>query len=205
MLGDRFINMLLRSVKVNELDERIYNLLLLIAILAGPLVVVGNIIQGLHVVAIVNPVIVTVVNLILYYLSVRKNVVLKFVFCFSFLLFIAVQWIYNGGGSSGGMQYFFIWTFISASILLRGKKRIAYVIINCSVLLGLLLYEHFDGSLIVPYADKSSRLADIIISASLTFILASFMIRVIFGEIEKEREKSERLLHNILPNKVIKD
>jgi len=116
-----------------------------------------------------------------------------------------VQWIYNGGGSAGGMQYFFIWTFINATILIRGKKLITYIILNCTILLGLLIYEHVDGSLIVQYKDQTSRLIDIILSASFTFILASFLIRVIYTEIDKERGKSEKLLQNILPRKVIQE
>jgi class 3 adenylate cyclase len=103
------------------------------------------------------------------------------------------------------MQYFFIWTFINATILLRDWKLIIYVILNCIILLGLLIYEHLDGSLIVHYNDKTSRLIDIILSASFTFILASFLIKVIYVEIDKERRKSEKLLLNILPKKVIKE
>jgi class 3 adenylate cyclase len=88
---------------------------------------------------------------------------------------------------------------------LRGKKLIIYVILNCIILLGLLIYEHFDGSLIVQYQDKTARLTDIILSASFTFILASFMIKLIYSEIDKERRISEKLLLNILPKKVIKE
>lgn len=205
MVKYRFIKKLKESVQVDELDLRIYNLLLIISMLAGPLVIAGNIIQGLHIIAIINPVIITAINLVLYYLSVQKKIVLKLTLCFSFLIFTAVQWVYNGGGSTGGMQYFFMWTFISATILIRGKELVIYLILNCVILLGLLFYEYYDGSLIVQYKDKSSRLTDIIISASLTFLLASFMIKVIYKEIDKERIKSEKLLLNILPKKVIEE
>jgi class 3 adenylate cyclase len=205
MINERLINKLKESVQTEDLERRIFNIFLIVVILFTPLSIIGNIIQGLHIVAIISPVILMLVVIFLYYLSVTKNLMCKFFFCFAFLVFIAVQWIYNGGGSSGGMQYFFIWTFITATILLRGKKLIIYVILNCIILLGLLIYEHFDGSLIVQYSDKTSRFIDIILSASFTFILASFMIKMIYAEIDKERRKSEKLLLNILPKKVIKE
>jgi len=205
MINSRLIRKLKASVQTDELDRRIYNIFLLVVILFTPLSIVGNIIQGLHIIAIISPVILMLIIIILYYLSIRMDLMYKFFFCFAFLVFIAVQWIYNGGGSSGGMQYFFIWTFIIATILLRGGKLIIYVILNCIILLGLLFYEHFDGSLVVQYQDKTARLIDIILSASFTFILASFMIKMIYTEIDKERRISEKLLLNILPKKVIKE
>jgi class 3 adenylate cyclase len=205
MINNRLFKKLKGSVQTEELERRIYNIFLLVVILFTPLSIIGNIIQGLNIIAIISPVILMLIMIPLYYLSIKKNLMYKFFFCFAFLVFIAVQWIYNGGGSSGGMQYFFIWTFITATILLRGKKLIVYVILNCIFLLGLLIYEHLDGSLIVQYQDKACRLTDIIISASFTFILASFMIKMIYAEIDKERRKSEKLLLNILPKKVINE
>ena len=199
------IKKLKASVQTDELERRIYNIFLLVVILFTPLSITGNIIQRLHIIAIISPVVLMLIMIFLYYFSMKKNLMYKFFFCCAFLVFIAVQWIYNGGGSSGGMQYFFLWTFITATILLRGKRLIIYVILNCIILLGLLIYEHFDGSLIVQYHDKTSRLTDIILSASFTFILASFMIKLIYAEIDKERRKSEQLLLNILPKKVIKE
>ena len=193
------------SFQEEELDRRIYNILLLVAILAGPLVIIGNIVQGLHIIAIISPVVVTALFIFIYYLSVEKNLIFKFLVCLVFLAFTAVQWIYNGGGSSGGMQYFFIWTFVIATILLRGVKLTLYILINCTILLLLLSYEYLDGSLIVQYADDTSRFIDIIISASLTFILVSFMVKILFSVIDKERQKYEKLLLNILPRKVIKE
>lgn len=193
------------SLQEEDIDRRIYNILLLIAIFAGPLVIIGNILQRLHFIAVLSPIVVTTIFIFIYYLSVKKNLMFKFLVCLVFLAFTAVQWIYNGGGSSGGMQYFFIWTFVIATILLRGVKLTLYVIINCVILLMLLIYEYLDGSMIVQYADKTSRFIDIIISASLTFILVSFMVKIFFKEIDNERQKSEKLLLNILPEKVIKE
>jgi len=193
------------SVHEEDIDRRIYNMLLLIAIFAGPLVILGNTLQHLHIIAIVSPLAVTLTFIFIYYLSVKRNLMFKFFVCIVFLAFTAVQWIYNGGGSTGGMQYFFIWTFVIATILLRGIKLTLYVIINCAVLLLLLIYEYLDGSMIVQYADKTTRFVDIIISASLTFILVSFMVKIFFREIDSERQKSEELLLNILPRKVIKE
>lgn len=205
MRNNRLLEKLIASVQVERLDRRIYNILLLIASCAGPLVIIGNILQGLHILAIVNPVIITSVIIYLYYLSIVKNLMYKFFLCFIFLVFTAVQWIYNGGGSTGGMQYFFMWTFISATILIRGRALVLYVVLNSLVLLGLLTYEFLDGSYIIQYSDDTSRYIDVIISASLTFILASLMIRVIYNEIDKERLKSEQLLLNILPQKIISE
>ena len=202
---DRLIRTLKGSIQSEDLDRRIYNIFLLIVIVFSPLSIIRNIAQCLHIIAIINPVILLLVTIALYYLSLVKMSMYKFFFCVVFLVFTAVQWIYNGGGSAGGMQYFFIWTFINATILIRGKKLITYIILNCTILLGLLIYEHVDGSLIVQYKDQTSRLIDIILSASFTFILASFLIRVIYTEIDKERGKSEKLLQNILPRKVIQE
>jgi class 3 adenylate cyclase len=205
MINNRLIKVLKASVQTDELERRIYHYFLLTVILFTPLSIIGNIVSGLHLIAIISPAVLLVIMIVLYFISIKKNKMHRFFFCLVFLVFIAVQWIYNGGGSSGGMQYFFIWTFITATILLRGKNLIIYIILNCIILLGLLIYEHLDGSIIVQYDDKVSRLTDIFLSASFTFILASFMIRMIYAELDKERRKSEQLLLNILPKKVIKE
>jgi len=199
------LNKLKESVQTEELDRRIYNIFLIIGILFFPLSSVGNYFQGLHPVAVINPAVSALIMAFLLYLSIREDLMYKFFFCLTVLAFTSVQWIYNGGGSSGGMQYFVLWTFILATVMLRGKKLLIYVVLNGFILLALLIYEHLDGALIVQYSDKTSRLIDIIISAALTFILASFVISVVYREIDKERRKSEKLLHNILPEKIIKE
>jgi class 3 adenylate cyclase len=193
------------SVQSEDLDRRIYNIFLLIVMFFSPLSIIGNIAQHMHIIAIINPLVLLMITTILYYLSLKNRMLYKFFFCIVFLVFIAIQWIYNGGGSSGGMQYFFLWTFINATILIRGRKLVIYIVLNFIILLGLLIYEHVDGSLIVQYADRTSRLIDIIISAAFTFILAALLIRVIYNEIDKERRISEKLLQNILPKKVISE
>ncbi len=205
MAQNKFLNAILHFGYAERLGERIYNKLLLIEIVAGPLIVIGNLLQGLHPVAIINPILLTVAYSILLYLSLKKHRMYRFTLCLSLLIFITIQWIYNGGGSSGGMQYFFLWTFIAAMIFLRGIKLVVYIILNCISLLGLLLYEYLDGSIIVQYANEKARLIDVIVSAALTFILASFIIRAIFKELDRERQKSDKLLHNILPKKVISE
>jgi len=188
-----------------DLQDRIYNKLILIELVAGPLIVLANALQGLHPVAVISPVFLTAFYAILLYLSLARQRRYKFLLCFSLLVFIVAQWIYNGGGSSGGMQYFFLWTFVAATILLRGSSLIVYITLNCLALLGLLLYEYYDGSIIVPYADETARLVDVIVSAALTFILASFIVRAIYAELDKERKKADALLLNILPKKVISE
>jgi class 3 adenylate cyclase len=205
MVKDGIIKKVLGSIHVNELDHRIYNIMLLILIPTGLLIAIGNVLEGLNIITIIDPIFVSTFLIILYYLSIRKHLYFNFLFCFAAIFFNAVQWIYNGGGSSGGIQYFFMWTFILATILLRGKKLIICIIMNCVVLLGLLLYEYFDGSLIVQYADNTTRLIDIIVSASFSFVLISFLVRVIYAEINKERQKTEKLLLNILPQKVVNE
>jgi hypothetical protein len=180
MASNTILQRVLHFGYTEDLEDRIYNKLLLIEIVAGPLIVLGNALQGLHIIAVISPVFITALYIFLFYLSLKKRRVYKFLLCLSLLIFIVIQWIYNGGGSSGGMQYFFLWTFIVATIFLRGAQLFIYISLNCIALLGLLLYEYFDGSLIVPYADEKARLIDVIVSAALTFILASFIIRAIY-------------------------
>lgn len=205
MEGRTLLMRILHFGYTEDLQDRIYNKLILIELVAGPLIVLGNAIQGLHPVAVISPVFLTAVYAVLLYLSMARQRRYKFLLCFSLLAFIVVQWIYNGGGSSGGMQYFFLWTFVAATILLQGPPLVIYITLNCLALLGLLLYEYYDGSIIVPYANETARLVDVIVSAALTFILASFIVRAIYAELDKERNKSDALLLNILPRKVISE
>lgn len=205
MAPGKFFRNLKKSVQAEDLNRRVYNIFLLIGILFFPLSATGNYFQGLHIIAVINPLITALIMGILFYLSVKKNLKYPFFFCLAILAFNSVQWMFNGGGSSGGMQYFVLWTFIMATVMLRKRKLVVFVALNCLILLGLLIYEHLDGSLIVQYADKTARLTDIIVSASLTFVLASYTIHIIYSEINRERAKSEKLLLNILPPKIIRE
>ena len=205
MVKDNILYKLLRTIKVHELNQRIYNIILVIVISAVLIMTIGNIIEGLHTIAILNLIIANILFILLLYLSLHKQKYFYFLFCSVASFFTAVQWIFNGGGSSGGVQFFYIWTFLVATIVLRGKKLIIYTILNGLIFVGLLLYEHYDGSLIVQYPDNTTRLIDIIVSATLTFSIVSFLIGMIYAEINKERQKSEQLLLNILPQKVVNE
>jgi class 3 adenylate cyclase len=190
---------------IHQLDTRIYNFIVLIsACISGPLAILSYI-QGLHVVAVAVAAVFTVITSILYYISVKTKRCYRLFFCLLILAATILEWIFNGGGSKGAMQYYFLYAFIIPVILIKGKKRVLVIVLSYLSLLLLNTYEYFDGSLIVQYPDKTTRYIDIMISSGFSFLLAALIVLVIYNQINLERKKSDELLLNILPKKIISD
>lgn len=200
--------MLMKLIKFKDnqpIEVRVFHIILLVGIGIGLFAAIGNTLQGLNIVSIINALVLSVILSVILLISIFRRVNLTFLFCIVQIISITIQWIYNGGGSSGGIQYFFLYTYVISAILLGGWKLVVIILLNSAALIGLLLYEYLDGSIIVQYPDQASRLVDIVLSAMLTFILAGLLIRIIYSELNRERVKSEKLLANILPRKVILD
>ncbi len=100
------------------------------------------------------------------------------------LVFLAFQWFLNGG-STGGVQYFYLICVIAGAILLHGLQR--YVIILLFVLLtnGVILTEYLHPEWVVPYLSREYRFADIAFSFTLCIILCGFLIAVLSGHYQQ--------------------
>ena len=97
---------------IHQLDTRIYNFILLMGTCVSVLLTLFNIIQGLHIVATLDVAAFAVVSAFLYYISMRKKRCYRLFYCMALTVTTIVQWIYNGGGSTGAIQYFFLYLFI---------------------------------------------------------------------------------------------
>jgi len=164
-----------------------------------------NIIQRLNIISIIDLGAFSVFSGAFYLISMKKKKCYRMLFCIVLLMVTSIQWIYNGGGSSGAIQYFFLYVFIAPVVLLQKKQRILVLSLSFLSLSALLTYEYVDGSLIVQYPDKLTRFIDILVSSAFSFLLASLIIRAIYNQINVERRKSDELLLNILPKKIISD
>lgn len=190
---------------IHQLDTRIYNFMLLASASISGLLVGFNILQGLNLVSILDLAALSLISGILYYISMKKKMCYRLFYCIVLLITMIIQWIYNGGGSAGAIQYFFLYVFIAPVILLKTRERTLVIILSFLSLSALLTYEYVDGSLIVQYPDKLTRFIDILVSSAFSFLLASLIILVIYNQINVERKKSDELLSNILPKKIISD
>lgn len=98
--------------------------------------------------------------------------------------FLAFQWFLNGG-STGGVQYFYLICVIAGAILVQGWQR--YLIIFIFVLLtnGVILTEYLHPEWVTPYVSRDSRFFDIAFSFTLCVILCGLMIAVLSGHYQQ--------------------
>jgi len=157
-----FTGWLLRSRLIGRpgihfLDTRIYNFVLLMSAIVCGLLVIFNIIYRMNIITIIDLTALSVGSAVLYYISMKKKRCYRMLYCMLLLAATVVQWVYNGGGSAGAIQYYFLYVFIAPMIILKGRQRIFAVTLGYLAMLGLIIYEYVDGSLIAQYPDRLTR------------------------------------------------
>ncbi|TFH42274.1 MAG: hypothetical protein E4G94_06560, partial [ANME-2 cluster archaeon] len=187
------------------IENEIYKMFFLFAIPFQLIVTIANYLTNLGILATINTLILFIISCIEYYLALKKKIYLNLFACTVYLIYITIQWFVNGGGSHGGMNYFFVQVLVMIMIFLKGPKRIILLVITFITIITLLLYEYYDGRYIVQYIDEFTRLIDIIMSIIIGFFTIAIIIRLLLNKLDFERNKADELLKNILPLKIIKD
>ncbi len=147
-----------------------------------------------------------VLFLLMYYFSRFKRIyhALYWPFNLLILLFLARLWFPNGG-SHGGSSYYLIPALMIATILARNTGTIVLVFaLYALTAVGLLLVENARPDLITMPAAQD-RFLDILLNYPFVQIFSAGLIVILSRNVHAEREKSDRLLLNILPEEIAEE
>ncbi|HMU83582.1 MAG TPA: adenylate/guanylate cyclase domain-containing protein [Leptospiraceae bacterium] len=142
----------------------------------------------------------------LYYLSRFRGIYYILYWPFNLLIlgFLATLWFPNGG-SHGGSSYYLIPALMIATILARSGRTIVLVfLLYAAVAVALLFIEHQRPDLIAMPAVED-RFLDIVLNYPFVQIFSSGLVVVLSRNVHAEREKSDKLLLNILPQEIAEE
>ena len=144
-----------------------------------------------------------IVFLILYYLSRVKSIyyILYWPLNLTIVIFLSVNWFTNGG-SHGGSHYYLIPALVIATILMRNNNIIfvyGFYAILTIVLFGV---EYYYPQFVTMFETNQDRYLDASSNYAFVQILTGILIFILSRNLDLERKKSEKLLLNILPEKI---
>lgn len=147
-----------------------------------------------------------VVFLAMYYLSRFRGIYYSLYWPFNLLVlgFLAALWFPNGG-SHGGSSYYLIPALMIATMLARNGWTIACVfVLYISVSVSLMVVEHMNPQWIsMPAA--SERFLDVALNYPFVQFFSALLVVILSRNFHAERDKSERLLLNILPQEIAEE
>lgn len=141
--------------------------------------------------------------LMLYMISriTHKYRILYWPFMISMLIFLIVNFILNAG-SLGGTQYYFITGVVIGIVLAHNK----FEMITCTSMFLLsvagLYFVETQTNYIVPYKNAGDRMQDVFGNFLFVQFLTALIVFVMSRALNQERGKSDKLLLNILPEKI---
>ncbi|MCE9596616.1 MAG: adenylate/guanylate cyclase domain-containing protein [Spirochaetia bacterium] len=140
----------------------------------------------------------------MYFLSRFKMVynALYWPFNLLILIFLVTLW-FPSGGSQGGSSYYLIPALMIATILSRnGLNTVMVFILYLGTSVGLLLLEGMEPAWLASWTTKPSsqeRFLDVLLNYPFVQLFSAALVVILARNFHAEREKSERLLLNILP------
>jgi len=120
-----------------------------------------------------------------------KKIALRASVCVLSTLFLVVMWLFNDG-FEGGAQYFIIFTFIGALLLLRKLPLLLVLSFDTVVVAGLFVVEFLYPDVTMKYIDRPSRYLDIAISFFTAVAVLLVALRVINQMITRVRMEAEQ-------------
>ncbi|MBL8995135.1 MAG: adenylate/guanylate cyclase domain-containing protein [Spirochaetia bacterium] len=141
--------------------------------------------------------------LVLYYFSRVKNIYYVLYWPLNllgvgYLIFVSIQ----NGGSLGGSHYYLIPSMMISIILMRKQNPVLVYGITLSLTLGLFALEYYRPETITTFQSRMDRFTDAASNFLFVQFLAGLLIFILSRNLNQERQKSDRLLRNILPEPV---
>jgi class 3 adenylate cyclase len=199
----RFFDLILGYSDEKDVYSRQYNIAVFGIIAACVFYGIMNYFTGLGIIQVLIPYIYGLFLLPLYLLSRFKGRQKPFIFSFSFMVFYYVEWIWNGGGSSGSMQVFFGVVLLAGIYFLRDSRKWIFAAIHILAMIALMIYEYKDGSKIISYPSEINRFADVMVVTISGALMTAAIVLSAHKEVEKAKKKNRDLLGVILPDRVI--
>lgn len=118
----------------------------------------------------------------------------------SLVMFLSVQWFYNGG-SSGGAQYYFMILALTGANIIRGRSRIVFSLFLIVTISLLVLMEYLHPEMVSGYKTVEDRYIDIAFSWFATIVLTVISVAVLskhYDNLLFRVERKNRNLHEDL-------
>ena len=126
-------------------------------------------------------------------------------FVLTILCFLLLNSAANSG-SMGGAHYYLIPALVIATILSdRPRRTVAAFAIFGVATLGLLLVEQVHPEWIAPVQGQRARFYDIAVNLVFVEAFTGILVMVLTRNLNQERAESDRLLHNILPDRIARE
>ncbi len=115
------------------------------------------------------------------------------------LVYLSINWITNAG-SNGGAHYYMISAPLFAIILARKAVTYGLAFILFFICTTLLFYvEYHYPDLVSMYSTREEQYIDVFFNFVFEQIFVGFLVLLLSRNLNQERERSDRLLQNILP------
>ncbi len=111
--------------------------------------------------------------------------------------------ILRNAGTHGGAHYYLIVTVMIAVIVAPDRRKAAVAVAACAVVTALVLgVELWRPAWIHDYAQLAHRIPDVYGNLLFVELLTALLVLVLARNLNQERELSDRLLRNILPDSI---
>lgn len=188
------INKLIGDPKDKELEERIFNSLMILTFLFGFISSFYNILLENQPSLTTCSILGGFVGATSYYYSYQtgnyRAIVSKIV-VFLFAIMI-VSWLTNAG--TGGAGAFFFFLLVTIGVMLMNKHFIPFMVAIVATLVGLMAIEHYFPSLLVGYSNEKQHFWDVCISLLICIVFNGMMIHFVFSQYLQEKKRNEDLL-----------
>lgn len=188
----KLLKFIIGDNKTLSLENRIFNISSLIAFIASLVAVLWNFAAGISFYSNISLFFFSIIYALLYYLSKYKGNYYTFIFIFSTLLLLSLQWFSNQGSEGPTIHIYFVALAIFISISNKKHHFLLLVLISINILILYILEHIFYNELIIEYQNNYLREMDLIFGFSVSLVML-YLITVSFKlRHEAEKEKIEQ-------------
>jgi hypothetical protein len=186
----------------HTLENRVFNAAVIMITFIGVCATLLNYFSGNPIRELIITLLATAVSIGFYIASriFHVNRYLNAILVVIFLCILCVAWITNQGSYGSTLAYFFIF-FVVAKIILRPPYDKLLLGISFIAVISLLLLEHFNPRLIIPYLSESHMFLDKLMSMIICMIVLPTLVHLILMEYQSERTRRELLYEQTLRDK----
>lgn len=197
----RIINRLIGDPDNTQLEERIFNSLMVLTFIFGVLATFYNVLLENQPSLTACSILGGFVGAISYYYSLetgnyRSIVPVVIVFLFAIMI---VSWLTNAG--TGGAGAFFFFLLVTIGVLLMNTRFISFMAAVVTTLIGLMAIEYYFPSFLVGYASATQHFWDVSISLLICIVFNGMMIRLVFSQYLQEKQRNDELLVQAMRDK----
>ena len=148
-----------------------------------------------------------VLFLVFYYLSrfraLHRTLYWPFVLLIAVFLFVNAL---RNAGSMGGAHYYLIPALVIAIVLSRRMvTTVLALVLFAAAAIALLFIERTHPEWVTPYSGPDERFFDVLASFLFVQVFTGVVVLILTRNLNEERQKSDRLLLNILPESIARE